>query len=183
MAWTDLGSWGSDLFSGGTFGDWGSDSGFDWGSVWGDIAGDVGDSGFDWGDLVGGGGDSGGGSSWGSWVSTIGNLFGGGEGGTGGSGWSNIFGAMLGGLAGGADAKLGIEMVREKAKLEGAEERRSLGFAADLEDYFKQKDKVRQRAALDTYGQFSLMDRWAPNAAAAPAVDLPTKPVAGQGGY
>ena len=180
MAWNDIGSWGSDLFNGGNFGDWGSDS-FDWGSVWGDIAGDVGDSGFDWTDLVGGG-DSGGGSSWGSWANTIGNLFGGGDSG-GGSGWSNIFGAMLGGLAGGADAKLGLEMVREKARLEGAEERRSLGFAADLEDYFKQQDKARKRTAIDTYGQFSLMDRWAPNAQPAPAVQVPTKPVAGQGGY
>lgn len=182
MAWTDLGSWGSDLFSGGTFGDWGDSGSFDWGSVFGDISGDVGDSGFNWSDLIGGG-DSGGGSSWGSWVDTIGGLFGGGGDSGSGSGWSNIFGAMLGGLAGGADAKLGIEAVREKARLEGAEERRSLGFAADLEDYYKQKDKARKRTAIDSYGQFSLMDRWAPNATAAPAVDVPTKPVAGQGGY
>lgn len=169
----------SGLFGGGS-GNFGDSGGFDWGSLWGDVAGEVGDSGFNWGDLVSDGGGSSG-SSWGDWAKTVGGLFGGGEGGS--SDYSNIFGAMLGGLAGGADAKLGIEMVREKAKLEGAEERRSLGFAADLEDFYKQKDKSRKRAAIDTYGQFSLMDRWAPNATAAPGVDVPNKPVAGQGGY
>jgi hypothetical protein len=182
MAWYDsIGDGWLDTDSGGdswwsSVGDGWLDSGdsWDWGDAW--------DTASDWfGSSDGGGGDSGG-SSWSDWAGKIGDMFGGG-GESGSSGWSNIFGAMLGGLAGGADAKLGIEMVREKAKLEGAEERRSLGFAADLEDFYKQKDKARKRAAIDTYGQFSLMDRWAPNATAAPQVDLPTKPVAGQGGY
>lgn len=145
---------------------------FDWGSVW-DTAGDwFGSS---------GGGDSGGSSGW---LNTLGNLFGGGGDSSGSGGWAdNIFTAMLGGLAGGADAKLGIEMVKQKAAMEGAEERKTLGFAAELEDFYKQQDKSRKRAALDTYGQFSLMDRWAPNAQPAPAVQVPTKPQAGQGGY
>lgn len=145
---------------------------FDWGSVW-DTAGD-------W---FGSSGGSGGGSSSGGWADTLSGLFGGDSGSNSGGWTDNIFSAMLGGLAGGADAKLGIEMVREKAKLEGAEERKTLGFAAELEDYYKQQDKVRKRAALDTYGQFSLMDRWAPNAQPAPAVQSPAKPTAGQGGY
>lgn len=163
----------SGLFGGGT-GNFGDSGGFDWGSAW--------DTASDW--FGSSGGDTGSsGTDWGKWASTIGNIFGGGDGEGSGGGWNNIFGAMLGGLAGGADAKLGLEAVREKAKLEGAEERKSLGFAGDLEDYYKQKEKARKRTAIDTYGQFSLLDRWAPNAAPAPAVEVPTKPVAGQGGY
>lgn len=170
--WLDTGSGGGSWYD--SIGDgWLDSDSWDWSDAW--------DTASDW--FGSSGGDSGGGSSsWGDWASKIGDIFGGGGEG-GGSGWNNIFGAMLGGLAGGADAKLGIEMVREKAKLEGAEERRSLGFAADLEDYYKQKDKARKRVAVDTYGQFSQLDRWAPNATAAPAVDVPNKPVAGQGGY
>lgn len=176
--WDDIGdgwlnddsssSWWSDVGDGWLSGD----SSFDWNSVW-DTAGD-------WFGSSGGGDDGGG-----SWLSSLGSLFGGGDSGSGGGGgWmNNIFSAMLGGIGGGAEAKLGIEMVKEKAKLEGAEERKTLGFAADLEDFYKQKDKARKRAALDTYGQFSLMDRWAPNAAPAPAVEVPNKPTAGQGGY
>lgn len=179
MAWYDgiMGDSSSGLFSGGS-GNFGDSSGFDWGDAW--------DTASDWFGSSGGssalsGSDSGG-TDWGKWASSIGNFFGGSDGSQS-SGWNNIFGAMLGGLAGGADAKLGLEAVREKAKLEGQEERKSLGFAGDLEDYYKQKEKARKRTAIDTYGQFSLMDRWAPNAAPAPAVDVPNKPVAGQGGY
>lgn len=173
--WSDLGSIGSDLFSGGSgnFGDSGS-SGFDWGSVW-DTAGDW------FGSSSGGSGGGGGG---GGWLDTLQGIFTDDGDVAAGSGWgNNIFTSMLGGLAGGADAKLGLEMVKQQAKLRGAEERKTLGFAGELEDFYKQKDKSRKRAALDTYGQFSLMNRWAPTAQASSAVDVPNKPVAGQGGY
>ena len=51
------------------------------------------------------------------------------------------------------------------------EARRNIGFAADMEDYYKQKDKMRRRAALDTYGQFSKLSKYAPGYTAAPPVD------------
>lgn len=116
----------------------------------------------DWGSL---GGDTGGGG-WGKWVS---NFFGGSS--SGGSG-GNIYSGLLAGLGSAADALISKEAVEEQGK----QHRRSLDFQYQLEDFYKQKDKVRKRAALDTYGQFSTMNRWAPNAVAAPAIEQPAKP-------
>jgi hypothetical protein len=105
---------------------------------------------------------------WGSVLADIGSSFLGGTGGASGS----IFEAMLGGLGGAADAFLSKEAVEESGK----QNRRTLDFKAALDDYYQQKNKVRKRAALDTYGQFSTMDRWAPGARPAPALDQPAKP-------
>lgn len=153
--WSDIWS-GSDLVSGGDWWDFGTndtafDTGYDWGSLWG--------------------GDSGGGGGGTNWWSTIGNWLGGSDG-AGGTNASNIFGAMLGGLGGAAEAF----MSEENIEAMGREQRRTLDFTAQLEDYYGQKDKARKRTALDTYGQFSLMDRWAPNYVDTPPVQVPTKP-------
>lgn len=110
-----------------------------------------------------------------SFLSSIGNfvsgIFGGGGGGSG-----DIFKAILGGIGGSADAKLSLEMAKETTKLKGLEDRKSLDFTAKLEDYAKQQDKFRKRVALDTYGQFSLLKRYAPNMVPAPPVQVPTQP-------
>lgn len=173
MGWFDSGF--GDWF-GGSLSDYGSSSdGFDWGSVLGsagDGFGSGGDSGFDWnnvdlGSVFGGGGSGGSGSTGGfNW----GSLFGGGSSGSSGSG--NIFGALLGGLQGAAAAKLDEKAVKQA----GIERRKSSAFEADLVDYYKQKDKSRKRVALDTYGQFSQLKRWAPNYTNTPAVEQPAKP-------
>lgn len=105
-----------------------------------------------------------------SWLTT---LFGGSSSSIGG----DIFKAILGGIGGSADAKLNLEMAKETTKLKGFEDRKSLDFTAQLEDFYKQQDKVRKRAALDTYGQFSLLNRYAPNTAPAAPVQQPVKPV------
>lgn len=102
-------------------------------------------------------------------LSGIGSLFSGG-GGAGSGG--NIYGSLLGGLSGAADALISKEAVEEQGK----QSRKTLSFQASLEDYYQQKNKVRKRAALDTYGQFSTMNRWAPGAQAAPSIDQPSKP-------
>lgn len=110
-----------------------------------------------------------------SFLSSLGNvfssLFGGGGGG------SDIFKAILGGIGGSADAKLMVELAEKKAKAEGIEQRKSLDFSAQLEDYYGQVTKNRKRVALDTYGQFDLTKRWAPNATPSAPVQVPTKPV------
>lgn len=124
-------------------------------------------SSFDWSSL-GGDTGSGGGGFWGSVVNWGSKLLGGG----GGSSSSNIYSGILGGLNGAANAYISKEAVEQSGK----ESRKTLDFKAALEDYYAQKGKVRKRAALDTYGQFSTMDRWAPNATAAPPIDLPNKP-------
>lgn len=149
-------AWWNDIVGGGGDSVWGDTvsqyTGSD-GSVWGGLADAfTGDSGGGWWDTVVDwfGSDSGNGQSWGS----------------------NIFGAMLGGLGGAADAYLNEENIEAM----GREQRRTLDYTASLEDYYKQNDKLRKRRALDTYGQFSLMDRWAPNYTAAPNVTVPNKP-------
>lgn len=95
----------------------------------------------------------------------------------GGGGTASIFSALLGGIGGSAEAKLSVETAKVKAETEGREQRKSAGFEYQLKDYYTQKDKVRKRAALDTYGQFSQISRWAPNYVAKnPAIEQPAMP-------
>jgi len=114
-----------------------------------------------------------------SWLSSIGSFVGGlfsSNSGSGSAG-SDIFKALLGGIGGSADAKLTAEMYVKKAQAEGLEQRKSSLFEQELLDYAKQQDKVRKRAALDTYGQFSQISRWAPNYVSKnPAIQTPAKP-------
>lgn len=114
-----------------------------------------------------------------SWLSSIGSFVGGlfsSNSGSGSAG-SDIFKALLGGIGGSADAKLTAEMYVKKAQTEGQEQRKSSLFEQELLDYAKQQDKVRKRAALDTYGQFSQISRWAPNYVSKnPAIQTPAKP-------
>jgi len=113
------------------------------------------------------------------WLSSIGSFVGGlfsSKSGSGSAG-SDIFKALLGGIGGSADAKLTAEMYVKKAQTEGLEQRKSSLFEQELLDYAKQQDKVRKRAALDTYGQFSQISRWAPNYVSKnPAIQTPAKP-------
>ena len=110
-----------------------------------------------------------------SWLSAIGNLFGGGD--SGGNGWSNIFQALLGGVSGSADAKLSVEMLQKKAETEGLQSRKNSLFEYQLLDLSKQQDKYRKRAALDTYGQFNQIKKWAPNYVPNnPAIQVPATP-------
>jgi hypothetical protein len=158
-----------DWFSGDYgFGDSGGGSGFDWGSV-------------DLGSIFGGGG----GSSGSSWGSMLGSLFGGGGSSSGGSG--DIFGALLSGLAGGAAASLDAKSLKEiqnlrgqqaleQLKEQGLQGRKSLDYEYQLKDYYGQQDKGRKRVALDTYGQFSQLDRIKKNYTQAPGVQIPNKP-------
>lgn len=114
-----------------------------------------------------------------SWLSSIGSFVGGLFSSKSGSSsvGSDIFKALLGGIGGSADAKLTAEMYVKKAQTEGQEQRKSSLFEQELLDYAKQQDKVRKRAALDTYGQFSQISRWAPNYVSNnPAIQTPAKP-------
>ena len=116
-----------------------------------------------------------------SWLSSVGNFVGGlfssGGGNSGNNAWGDIFKALLGGIGGSADAKLTGEMYVKKAETEGREQRKTSLFEQELLDYSKQQDKVRKRAALDTYGQFSQINRWSPNYVSKnPAIQTPAKP-------
>ena len=111
-----------------------------------------------------------------SWWSAIGNLFSSG-GDSGGNGWGNIFQAILGGVSGSADAKLNVELFQKKAQAEGLESRKNSLFEYQLLDLAKQQDKYRKRAALDTYGQFNQIKKWAPTYVPNnPAIQVPATP-------
>lgn len=175
MGWTSL-------FSGGgnsTMNTWGNaikgvsgasnsgGSGFDWGSVFGSLSGKA---------------SSSSGADWGKWLNLATDAYGAAKGGSGGSSGAgggsalssggSIWESLLAGAGGAAKAYMDESSVKEMGK----QQRQTLDFSASLKDYYDQKDKTRKRAALDTYGQFSLMDRWAPNATKGIAVDQPAKP-------
>lgn len=114
-----------------------------------------------------------------SWLSSIGSFVGGLFSSKGGSSsvGSDIFKALLGGIGGSADAKLTAEMYVKKAESEGKEQRKTSLFEYQLLDYGKQQDKVRKRAALDTYGQFNQIAKWAPSYVPKnPAIQTPAMP-------
>lgn len=164
------------------------DSGFgDWFSGDYGFGGSSGGSGFDWGSAVGDifGSGSGGGGSSGSSMGWLSNLFGGSSGN---NSSGNIFGALLSGLAGGAASSLDAKSQKElqvlrgqqaidALKAQGLESRKSLDYEYQLKDYYGQQDKARKRVALDTYGQFSQMNRIKPNYTASPGVQMPAKPI------
>lgn len=119
------------------------------------------------------------------WGDMLGSLLGGG-GGSSGANTGNIFSAMLGGIQGSADAKLAEAMVNKQGEWKlrdtqesGRQQRLTLDFTEQLKDFNAQKEKARKRAALDTYGAFSLTSRYAPSMPATPQVQIPTKPTVG----
>jgi hypothetical protein len=171
---SDSSSFWGDLFSSNSGGD--SGVGGNWTDYFG--SGGAGDGGWgdflntpDWTSDMGGSGTDG--SGGGGWMNMVGKMFGGG--GQGGSG-GGIFGALLSGLGGAAGSWMDGKNSEKAMKMKGEQDRKTLAYTADLEDYFKQKDKVRKRVGLDTYGQFSQLKRWAPNYVDTPMPDQPAKP-------
>ena len=111
-------------------------------------------------------------SFWSSIGKAVSGIFGGGS-----NLGSDIFKALLGGIGGSADAKLDVEALVKKAEAEGKEQRKTSLFEYQLLDYGKQQDKVRKRAALDTYGQFNQIAKWAPSYVPKnPAIQTPAMP-------
>lgn len=98
-----------------------------------------------------------------------------------GGGSSNIWGGIMSGLGSAAGAYLSNKGKDKDTKasleaigLQGLEQRRSLQYGAALEDFYKQKDKQRRRASLDSYGRYNLMGDIMPTTT--PPVDVPTAP-------
>ena len=116
---------------------------------------------------------------WSSVASGVGSYF------SSGKGWGDLFGGVMAGVAGSAAAKQKDDQLAQShewalalAALKGAEDRATLDLQGQLEDYYLQKGKQRQRTALDTYGQFSVQHRRTPGFSTTPAVDVPNKPIA-----
>ena len=114
---------------------------------------------------------------WSSVSSGVGKYF------SSGSGWGDLLGGVMAGIGGAAAAKRedkaseqSHEWALALAALKGGEDRRTLDFQAQLDDFYKQKDKQRQRTALDTYGQFSVQHRRTPGYSTTASVDVPTQP-------
>lgn len=100
-----------------------------------------------------------------------------------GSGWSDLLGGVVSGLAGSAAANREDDQLAQNNEwaialqaLRGEQDIRRTAFERELEDYYDQRDKYRDRVALDTYGQFSVMNRRSPGYKPGPAPVAPTKP-------
>lgn len=116
-------------------------------------------------------------SWWSNVASGIGNYF------SDGDGWGDLLGGVMAGIGGSAAARRedkqnaqSHEWALALAALKGTEDRRTLDFQQQLEDFYEQKDKQRQRMALDTYGQFSVQHRRTPGFTNANPVDVPSRP-------
>ncbi len=103
------------------------------------------------------------------------------------SGNSNIWGGIISGIGSAASGYLGSKskdkdiaanerMVAQK----GYEDRLSMQFAQQLQDYDRQLERSRNRAALNTYGQFNLMDKIMPTTST--PVQVPQMPQVNTGG-
>jgi len=164
MAWsslfgdTGMGSWlgsAANTAAGNTGNYGGGGGGFDWGSVLGIANNVLGSSG-------GGGGTAAPTSGGTDWSQTISNLFGGG-GGSGSTLVGDLFKGILSGVGASAAAKGDLAMAKEVTSLKGLEDRKTTAFEAELLDFYKQRDNVRKFKALDQYGQFSRVSKFAPN--------------------
>lgn len=98
-----------------------------------------------------------------------------------GKGASNsIWSSVLSGVGSYADSYLKSKdnkennaFTLEAQRQKGLEDRRTIAYGADLEDYYKQLDKSRDKQALDSYANLSLSK----NALSSnPAIELPKKP-------
>lgn len=169
------------IWDGSSGGNFGGGGGWSISDLWGDIgqpgsitdnlgwlSGNGGGGIWDWASGLSGGGGSGLAGLAGQAVGGL--LQGGGQQGGGlfGQNSQGLMGSLLAGLGGAADAYLGEKAMRERGK----QDRLSIGYAADLQDYYGQLNKQRKRIALDTYGQFSLLN----GGTNAPAVQVPAKP-------
>jgi len=117
-----------------------------------------------------------------SWFS---NLFSSGSGSSGGgssgSGW---WGAILSGVSSYASSRSASKGKNKDSKdaiklvgLQGLEARKTSAFERELDNYYKQKDNLEKRNALDTYGSFSKLSTYAPAGYTLPAKPVvPTKP-------
>ena len=122
---------------------------------------------------------SGGGDGfWGSLASGVGSYF------SSGSGWKDLLGGVMGGLSQSAqwsqDEKNAAAAALAAQALEGTrglENRRTSLFEAQLKDYLEQKEKHDKRQmAIDTYGQFSVLDRRSPGYVPPPRQQAPALP-------
>lgn len=67
-----------------------------------------------------------------------------------------------------------FENALEAQRQKGIEERRTLSYAAELEDYYNQQNKLRDRTAVSPYGKFNLMQNLMPTTST--PISTPTKP-------
>lgn len=100
-----------------------------------------------------------------------------------GSGWSDLLGGVMSGLAGSAAANRedkNNEQSHEWAialqALRGQQDLQRLAFEDQLKDYAEQRDIHRNKVALDTFGQFSVLNRMSPGYKPPAPTPAPVKP-------
>lgn len=69
-----------------------------------------------------------------------------------------IFNAILGGISASSSAK----QSKDDVKLQGTEQRKTLGYGAALEYYYKRLNDKDKSAGLANYSKFNSLSRFAP---------------------
>lgn len=91
--------------------------------------------------------------------------------------FATIFKSILGGISASSSQKAAKKATKEEIAARGLEDRKTAGFAADNEYYYKQKDQQDKREGFKNYNQFSSLERFAPNYQEVAAPILPAKPL------
>lgn len=100
-----------------------------------------------------------------------------------GSGWSDLLGGVVSGLAGSAAANRQDDRAAQDntwaialQALRGEQDLQRTAFERELEDFYERSDTQRDKVALDTFGQFSVMNRRSPGYKPPAATPAPVKP-------
>lgn len=100
-----------------------------------------------------------------------------------GKGWGDLLGGVMSGLAGSAAANREDDKNEQSNEwavalqaLRGQQALQETAFSKELEDFYKQRDVQRDKVALDTFGQFSVLNRMSPGYKAPAPTPAPVKP-------
>lgn len=88
-----------------------------------------------------------------------------------------IFKGILGGISSSADSKNATKLSKEQIAQQGLEGRKTAGYTADMEWYYKQRERDQKMKGAGNYSQFNSLERFVPGyTPSAPPSPLPTKP-------
>jgi hypothetical protein len=106
---------------------------------------------------------------------------------TGGSIWGSVI-SGVGSIAGGflnskskdKDNAAQAQLTKEQIAAQGYQSRLNSQYEAELQDFFKQTDRARDRKVLNQYGKYNLMSNLMPTDS--PGVEIPNRPINPTGG-
>lgn len=92
--------------------------------------------------------------------------------------FGSIFNAILGGVGASAKNKADKAAVKEDHEMKGLQDRKTLQFGGQLEEYYRMKQNEEKRVGFGNYNQFNSLARFAPQyRETAPPPVVPQMPV------